>query len=43
MESGGFVCKSTETGLTCTNAAGHGFVISKEVLKFFQLERFRFD
>jgi hypothetical protein len=32
---GGFVCKSTETGLTCTNAAGHGFMISKEVQKLF--------
>jgi len=24
-----------ETGLTCTNAAGHGFMISKEVQKLF--------
>jgi hypothetical protein len=32
---GGFVCKSAETGLTCTNAAGHGFTLSKDVQKLF--------
>ena len=32
---GGVGCKSAETGLTCTNAAGHGFMISKEVQKLF--------
>jgi hypothetical protein len=32
---GGFLCKSAETGLTCTNAAGHGFMISKEEQKLF--------
>ena len=32
---GGLICKSAEAGLTCTNAAGHGFMISKEVQKLF--------
>jgi hypothetical protein len=32
---GGFVCKSAVTGLTCTNAAGHGFTLSKDVQKLF--------
>jgi hypothetical protein len=32
---GGFVCKSAETGLTCTNAAGHGFMLSKGAQKLF--------
>jgi hypothetical protein len=32
---GGFVCKSAENGLTCTNASDHGFMLSKEVQKLF--------
>ena len=27
---GGFTCKSRITGLTCTNAAGHGLFLSRE-------------
>ncbi|MGC9974184.1 MAG: DUF6636 domain-containing protein [Gaiellaceae bacterium] len=26
----GFTCKSTENGLTCTNASGHGFFLSRQ-------------
>lgn len=32
---GGFLCKSAASGLTCSNAAGHGFMISKEEQKLF--------
>lgn len=32
---GGFTCKSAESGLTCTNASGHGFTIAKEAQKLF--------
>jgi hypothetical protein len=32
---GGFVCKSAEAGLTCTNAAGHGFMLSRETQSLF--------
>ncbi len=32
---GGFTCTSEKTGMTCTNARGHGFAISKASQKFF--------
>jgi hypothetical protein len=32
---GGYVCKSAETALTCTNAGGHGFTLSRGMQKFF--------
>jgi hypothetical protein len=32
---GGFLCKSATTGVTCTNAAGHGFRLSREVQTLF--------
>jgi hypothetical protein len=31
----GFVCKSATNGLTCTNAQGHGFMLSTAVQKIF--------
>ena len=31
----GFLCKSATSGLTCTNAQGHGFMLSKAVQKVF--------
>lgn len=34
-KQGGFVCESAEAGLTCTNALGHGFMISKAEQKLF--------
>ncbi len=34
-KQGGFVCNSAESGLTCTNASGHGFMISKEEQRLF--------
>jgi hypothetical protein len=32
---GGYLCKSATSGLTCTNAAGHGFMLSKATQKLF--------
>ena len=32
---GGFECRSETSGMTCTNAAGHGFAISKARQKLF--------
>jgi hypothetical protein len=31
----GFMCKSATSGLTCTNAQGHGYMLSKAVQKVF--------
>jgi hypothetical protein len=31
----GFLCKSAITGLTCTNAKGHGFMLSRAAQKIF--------
>ncbi len=31
----GFICKSATSGLTCSNAAGHGFMLSKAVQNIF--------
>jgi hypothetical protein len=30
-----FTCKSATTGVTCTNASGHGFSLSREAQKLF--------
>jgi hypothetical protein len=35
VEAGGFQCLSEKTGLTCKNAAGHGFRLSKARQKLF--------
>jgi hypothetical protein len=32
---GGFVCSSEKTGMTCTNAQGHGFTLSKAKQRLF--------
>lgn len=32
---GGFSCKSETSGLTCTNASGHGFMLSRVLQRLF--------
>ena len=32
---GGFTCNSEETGMTCTNAAGHGFSVARARQRLF--------
>ena len=34
-EQGGYSCTSKTSGVTCTNARGHGFTLSKEIQKLF--------
>lgn len=34
-EQGGYSCTSKTNGVTCTNAKGHGFTLSKEMQKLF--------
>ncbi|EEW26440.1 DUF6636 domain-containing protein [Rhodobacter ferrooxidans] len=35
LTSGGFSCTSDQTGMTCTNPAGHGFSLSKARQRLF--------
>lgn len=35
IDLGGFRCTSEKTGMTCTNAAGHGFSLSKRAQRLF--------
>jgi hypothetical protein len=35
IDLGGFRCTSEETGMTCTNPAGHGFTLSRRAQKLF--------
>ena len=35
ISRGGLTCQSERTGMTCTNAMGHGFMVSKAVQKLF--------
>jgi hypothetical protein len=35
IDLGGFRCTSEKTGMTCTNAAGHGFTLSRRAQSLF--------